>query len=34
MANQGQGGSDFAHNFLRTVAKFTQESGAASAAKR
>lgn len=34
MANQGQGGSDFAHNFLRTVAKFTQEAGAASAANK
>lgn len=34
MANQGQGGSDFAHNFLRTVAKFTEEAGAASAANK
>lgn len=34
MANQGQGGSDFAHNFLRTVAKFTQEAGAAKASNK
>lgn len=34
MANQGQGGSDFAHNFLRTVAKFTEEAGAAKASNK
>lgn len=34
MANQGQGGSDAAHNFLRTIAKFSEEAGASKAANK